>query len=140
MTEWFDWIRAHQSALWWLAAGSVVMFTASLVLVPVVVARIPADYFAHQKRPPSSWAAQHLVIRAIVIIIKNVVGFLLVVAGIVMLVLPGQGVISIVAGITLLDFPGKFGLERWLVSRRPVLRAINWMREQVNQAPLVVAD
>ncbi len=140
MTDWLEWIRAHQAALWWLAAASALMFTASLLLVPVVVARIPADYFAHQRRPPASWASQHLAIRAIVIIAKNTLGVLLIVVGIAMLVLPGQGVVSIVVGITLLDFPGKFRLERWLVSRRPVFRTINWLRQQVNQEPLVVDE
>ena len=47
-----------------------------------------------------------------------------------MLVLPGQGVITILIGLTLLDLPGKRHLELYLVRKRPVLGAINWMRRK----------
>lgn len=140
MTDVFDWIRAHQPTLWWFAAASMLMFVASLILFPVILARIPTDYFAHQGRPPSPWADQHPAIRAIALVVKNAAGFLLLVMGIAMLVLPGPGILSILAGITLLNFPGKFRLERWLVSQRPVLRSINWLRRRTNREPLIVDE
>ena len=72
------------------------------------------------------------------IIGKNLIGYVFVVAGIIMLMLPGQGILTIVIGITLLDFPGKYRLERWVVSRRPVLRSINWVRRRAKRGPLVI--
>jgi hypothetical protein len=140
MNEWLEWIRAHPAALWWLATASVVMFIASLIVAPVVVRRIPYDYFAHKRRPPSTWADHHVVIRAIVLLVKNTAGILLFVMGIVMLVLPGQGIMTLVVGFILLNFPGKFRLERWLVSRRPVLLSINWLRRRANVEPLIVDE
>ena len=74
------------------------------------------------------------------LVAKNAVGILLVVMGIAMLVLPGQGLLSLVLGIMLLNFPGKFRLQRWLVSRRPVLRSINWLRRRANREPLFVDE
>jgi len=67
---------------------------------------------------------------------KNVLGYAFIVAGIIMLVLPGQGMLTILIGITLVNFPGRYRLERWFVSRRPVLRSINWLRRRAGQPPL----
>ncbi len=71
---------------------------------------------------------------------KNALGYLFVLMGIAMLVLPGQGILTIMIGVTLLDFPGKYRLERWLVSRRPVLRSINWLRRCAGREPLATTE
>ena len=96
----------------WLATVSVLLFVASLIVVPIVVSRIPHDYFAHQRRPQSAWANKHFAVRAVRVVAKNTVGILLLFIGIAMLLLPGQGLLSIVMGVILLDFPRKFRLER----------------------------
>ncbi len=140
MSSWLRWISDHQTALGWLIATSILTFVVSLILVPVFVARIPSNYFEHEKRPQVPWATQHPAMRAILLVAKNVGGVLLVILGLVMLVIPGQGIASIVVGITLLDFPGKFRLERWLISHSPVLRSINWLRQRAHKEPLVVPE
>ncbi len=61
----------------------------------------------------------------------------LILLGIVLLVLPGQGVLTILLGIAVAEFPGKYRLERWVLSRRPVLRAVNGLRRGRRRAPLV---
>jgi len=137
MTLILEWIRAHDTALWWLAAASVVMFVGSLIAIPIFVARIPADYFSQRRSPNRTpWQDRHPVVRAALLVAKNVIGCVFIVAGIAMLVLPGQGLLTIVIGILLLDFPGKYALERWLVSRPSVLGSINWLRRRANQPPL----
>jgi hypothetical protein len=136
MSEWLAWLRTHETAMWWLAAASAVMFVASLILVPIILARIPHDYFLRKKRPRSRWADQHLLSRAVGVVFKNLLGLVLLAVGVVMLVLPGQGLLCMVAGVLLLDFPGKFNLERWLASRRPILRSINWIRRRANRPSL----
>jgi UPF0716 family protein affecting phage T7 exclusion len=72
------------------------------------------------------------------VIAKNLLGYIFVVAGILMLMLPGQGFLTILIGITLIDFPGKYALERWIVSHGSVLRSINWIRRQAGRPPLVL--
>jgi hypothetical protein len=74
------------------------------------------------------------------VVAKNLLGYILIVAGILMLVLPGQGTWTIVVGIMLLNFPGKYKLERWIVSRGPVLRSINWVRRRAGRDPLVLEE
>jgi hypothetical protein len=133
-----EWIRAHEAVLWWLGATSVVTFLGTLIAVPLLVARIPSDYFAHRKRRRTPWADQHPVVRGVLLVGKNALGYVFIVAGIAMLVLPGQGILTIAIGIMLLDFPGKYRLERWLIVRRPVLRSINWLRRRAKQPPLVL--
>jgi hypothetical protein len=71
------------------------------------------------------------------LVVKNLLGCLFVVAGLLMLVLPGQGLLSILIGIILLDFPGKYSVERWLISRPPVLHTVNWLRRRAGRPPLV---
>ena len=78
------------------------------------------------------------VARAFLLVGRNVLGCLLIAAGVAMLVLPGQGVLTILVGTMLVDFPGKRRLERWIVERGPVLRAMNWLRERAGREPFAV--
>jgi hypothetical protein len=133
-----QWIRSHETILTWLTAASTVTFVVSLIVVPFFIVRIPSDYFAHGRDHRKLWADQHFVVRGVLVIAKNLLGYILVLAGIFMLVLPGQGVLTILVGIMFLNFRGKYELERWIVSRRSVLRSINWVRRHAGQAPLVL--
>ncbi len=135
-----DWLGEHRTILYWLTGASVVLFVASLIVVPAVVIRIPADYFAHQTRPrrPGAWAGRHPAARAAISVGRNMLAAILILAGLAMLVLPGQGVLAIIAGVLMLDVPGKYRFERWLVSRPGVLRALNWLRRRAGKPPLRV--
>ena len=126
------WLETHELVLWSLGGASVFMFVATLVAVPVVVVRIPADYFTRPERGTRLILKRHPALGLVVLILKNLLGLILLVAGIAMLVLPGQGLLTIVIALTLLNFPGKYHLERWVVSRPPVFRAINWIRRHRN--------
>ncbi|MBP7529138.1 MAG: hypothetical protein KA801_14515 [Syntrophorhabdaceae bacterium] len=132
------WIRGHEAIFAWLTAASIVVFVASLILVPFFIVRIPSDYFARGKGHRKLWADQHPVVRGVLMVAKNLLGCIFIVAGIFMLVLPGQGLLTILIGIMFLNFRGKYELERWIVSRRPVLRSINWIRRHAGRAPLVL--
>lgn len=134
-----DWIFGNPAVMWWMAAGSLAMLVAGLVLVPVIVVRLPRTYFSHrQRRREQMLATRHPVIRFGILVIKNVVGAVLVVAGLVMLVLPGQGVLTILVGLSLLNFPGKYRLERWIISRPAVFQSMNWLRRRYGRKPLVL--
>ena len=130
------WIEEHQAILWVLAVASVVVFVGSLLTMPALAVRIPADYFTHEKRPRSPWADQHPLIRWTLLIVKNVIGALFLLAGIAMLMLPGQGLLTMLIGFLMLDGPGKYRVEKWLVGRRHVLRSINWLRRRRGREPL----
>jgi hypothetical protein len=131
-----DFFHMHETTILWLAASSLVTFIASLIIVPLLVIRIPSDYFSQRKRRRPPWANHHPLLRAVLLVSKNLCGYVFLLAGILMLVLPGQGLLTIFIGVMLLDFPGKYLLERWLVTRRPVLRSINWLRRRAMRPPL----
>ncbi len=124
--------------LWWLALGSALTFIGTLVLVPILVVRIPRDYFVSRKRRRSTWRSMHPVPGLALLVVKNVCGVVVVLAGVAMLVLPGQGMLTIVLGIMLLNFPGKYRLERRVARMRLVARSINWMRARAGHPPLKV--
>ena len=139
MLEWIlGWIDANEALFWSLFAVSVVTFLATLLLAPMLVARLPHDYFAHERRHTMPWGHRHIVVRVTLIAAKNLLGGVLLAMGVIMLVTPGQGLITLIAGLMLLDYPGKYQLERWIVSRASVLRTINWLRARAGRRPLKI--
>jgi hypothetical protein len=131
-----EWLQLNETTVWWLVAISVATFALSLIAIPWLIVQIPSDYFVHNRRHVLPWAHYHPVIRLLLLLLKNSFGLLLVAAGVVMLVLPGQGLFTILIGMTLINFPGKYRLERWLASRPPLLRSINWLRQRAGHRPL----
>jgi hypothetical protein len=134
----FAWIWDHQVLLWTATAASVALFIASMFIMPAIIVRIRADYFAHEKRPASAWVIESSTLRVAVRIGKNVLGALLMIIGVAMWVLPGPGTLTVLMGFLLIDFPHKYRFERWLVSRSVVRRPLNWMRHRAGRVPLVV--
>jgi hypothetical protein len=120
----------------WVFLLSVAVFVGAIAIVPLVVVRIPADYFSHERRGRREYRSLHPVLWWTWSIVRTVSGAALVLAGIAMLVLPGQGILTILAGLSLLEFPGKYRLERWIARRRPVLAAINGLRRRFGRDPL----
>jgi hypothetical protein len=133
-----NWINDHGTLLSWLTGASVVMFVGTLIALPAMVVRIAPDYFEHERRPPSRWAHHHPVVRVLVHIVKNAMGIVFFIAGLAMLVLPGQGLLALLIGFFLLDFPGKYRVEKWLVRRRRVRGAVNWLRKRAGHPPISV--
>jgi hypothetical protein len=133
-----DWIPISTTALWWMGILSVVTFVGTLIALPFLVARIPADYFVRDRHGHAAHHRQHPVLRVIGLVCKNLVGLAFVLAGVAMLVLPGQGILTIVIGLSLMNFPGKHALERRIVQQPSILQAINWMRHKAGQPSLTV--
>jgi hypothetical protein len=133
-----DWLREHATLLWWLGIGSALMFVGTLLLIPILIARLPADYFTKTRRQRPEWGDRHPALWTTAVVLRNVTGALVVLAGLAMLVLPGQGLLAILVGLTLIDFPGKTGLLRALVRRRAAARALNWMRAKAGRPPLEI--
>lgn len=117
----------------------LVTFAISLAIVSFIMVRIPADYF-QKDRPRDLWSDRHPAVRFLGLFAKNVLGVLLVALGILMSIpgVPGQGILTILLGVMLLDFPGKSNLEHKLVSRPPVLKAINKLRHRFDKPSLVL--
>jgi hypothetical protein len=133
-------INSHESLFLYLGLFSVVLFLATLVLIPWLVLRIPVDYFVNDSRTDLRWKNQHPLIRGMLLIGKNILGGVFLLLGMLMLVLPGQGLLTILMGVVLLDFPGKFAFEVWLMQRRPIHRSVNWIRQRGGREPLRFRD
>ena len=115
---------------------SLLVFVVSLLSLPWLVAQIPEDYFAANKRLKVSWAGQNPIVRMAIIICKNLLGIILLLGGFIMLFIPGQGILTMVAGLVLLDYPGKFAVEKKIATNASVLKGLNWLRAKANKPPL----
>jgi len=139
-----DWLLAtvqqyvSTEMLIWLTALSMVFFVGTLIAIPFILVRLPADYF--DIRVPRTWMEDHHpVLRLFGHFVKNVVGAVFVFAGFLMLFLPGQGILTMLIGISMLDFPGKRKIEATLIGQPTVLSVINGMRHKFNKPPLRLA-
>jgi hypothetical protein len=132
-----DWVRDHVGGgvLTGIAIVSVVAFVIGLIVTPLVLVRLPADYFVRRDTAPPRPLT---VGRALALVARNVLGAVLVLLGILMLVLPGQGIVTLLVGLLVLDFRGKRAWERRVVARPGVLRLINRLRERAGRAALEI--
>lgn len=135
----WDWIQEHRELVGWLGLASLLMFLAGVVLVPVLLVRMPEDFFVRERRELRRESA-HPILRLVVFVMRNVLGAALVLAGIAMLVLPGQGILTILVGLGLCEFPGKRSFEIAILRRPPVYRAINWIRRKWNRPPILLPE
>jgi len=124
------------SVLLWLGALSATTFVSTIAALPVLVARIPEDYFVNDHRPRWGWGRRHRGLYILFLAGKNLVGLLFVFAGIAMIFLPGQGVLTTFLGLTFMNFPGKRRLEKAIIRQAPVAKAANWMRARTGRPPL----
>ncbi len=130
-----EFTQALRPYLGWLLAATIFMFLASIVLIPWLLVRIPADYFTRQTRP-----AGYRMMRLMGLVIKNLIGCLLLLLGFVMLFIPGQGLLTLFAGLLLINFPGKRRLELWLIRRSGVRKTIAWLRNKAGREPLQMPE
>ena len=128
------WSR-YEDMFWLMAIVSVVTLVLSIVLVPILIVLLPADFYAERNHRRRLFDDRPL-LRALFLLVKNVLGAVLFVAGTVMFFLPGQGLITMLAGLALLNFPGKRKLEMRFLHLPKVLSSINWLRARAGREPL----
>ncbi len=111
-----------------LALSSVVLFVGTLVAVPWLLVRLPADYFVRPPPPRSlPWK-----------LLRNLVGALLVLVGLALLVLPGQGILTVLLGLSALDLPVKRRLLRRILGQPRVQEAVQKLRRKAHRPPLQI--
>lgn len=125
------------TALLLTAVASFLVIVGSIVIVPLLLVRMPADFLVRDPPMSTDWGHHHPAIRMVLKVTKNLIAYCVIAAGVAMLVLPGQGVLTIIGGLFLADFPGKHPFLRWLITRGPVLHAVNWLRERAHREPLL---
>jgi hypothetical protein len=133
-------LSENSSWLVGMGVASVVMFVGSLVLIPIMVVRMRADYFIHPRSDRAALAGSHPALRWMLLGLKNLMGFVLLVLGLAMLVGPGQGILTILVSLSLLNFPGKRRLEMQLLRVPGLLSAINRLRQRAGRDPVVLPE
>ena len=111
-----------------LSGFSLVTFVMSLVALPVIIAKIPWNYFL--EKTPGFLQRRPLLPRICLLVVKNMAGVLLIAMGFIMLFIPGQGLLTIIVGVALMNFPGKKNLEQLLLKTKKIRRALNWIRNK----------
>jgi len=117
--------------------GYVIVTAATILILAVILARLPATYFQEgaEAQPRRRGGTASMVVR----LARNGLGIVLIVLGILLSLpaVPGQGVLTMLIGLMLVDFPGKRSLERKLVARPRVLETMNRVRAWLGKPPLV---
>ena len=127
-----EFLESHEGILGWTAIASTALFLITLLIVPVIVIRIPYDYFVKHAEPELPKTP----LKVAQLVLRNLFGVIFLIIGIAMLVLPGPGLLTILLGISLLDFPAKRKAQARIVHLRSVSRTINWIRRRAHQPPL----
>jgi hypothetical protein len=117
-------------------AASLVMLVGTSLLVPIVVARLPDDFFLSNRPQQRTASRRHWAVHLLLVVLRNLIGLPMVVAGVIMLVTPGQGVLSILVGLMLADFPGKHALLIRIVRVRRIRQMLNWIRRKAGKSLL----
>ena len=126
----------HQDTIILMTGISIGAFVVSIIVLPLVLIRLPADYFVRPPHVPTS----HPVIRMILKILKNALGVLLLILGFIMLFIPGQGILTMLFGIGLLDFPRKKELQFKIARSPKVHRSLDWLRRKANKPVFDLPD
>lgn len=135
-----QWLTEHEALIGQIGNASLLMLVVTIVAMPIIVMKLPEDYFVSDERKPASKSRQHPFFWWIASLLKNIVGLVLIAAGIVMLVLPGQGTVTVLIGLAISNFPGKYKLERRIASQPAVGKTLNKIREWTNTPPLQMPD
>lgn len=136
LLEQWRWVRHHDELFVWIGSLSLLTLLVSFVAVPMVIRRMPHDYFLETSEGAEALRERHPALRLVFLVLKNALGLLLVLGGLLMLVTPGQGLLTLAIGLLLMNFPGKRRLEIRLVRWKPLRRAVDWIRRRAGRRPL----
>ena len=139
MTELLTWpvefVERNPALVWTLVGVSAASVLLVILLLPGMVARLPADYFAASRCRSKGATTAFGWTKSVG---RNLLGVFFVLAGVAMLFLPGQGVLTMLIGLFLVDFPGKRTAERAVVRREGVRKVLDRMRARRGQPPLEI--
>lgn len=140
ITDIWSWAKERETLLAWIGSLSLLTLVVSAIVAPMIIRRMPHDYFLENGENTEAIRKEHPVLRLLFLILKNLVGGILFLGGIIMLLTPGQGVLTLLIGLMMMNFPGKRRFEIWLIRLGPLNRAINWIREKGGKKPLELPD
>ena len=120
----------YERLLLWAGGGSLILFFLTLAAVPLVLERLPENFFILPSRIWKNRNLYHPVLFILWFLGKNLLGVLFLLMGLLMLFTPGQGLLTLFLGLLLISFPGKKHLVCWLLGREKIRSALNWFRHR----------
>lgn len=133
-----DFINSKPEIVFIVTIVSILSFLSSIIIIPIIIIKMPKDYFVISHNDYVQNRVKHPVLRFLAHLLKNFMGVIFIIFGFVMLFIPGQGILTTLLGITLLDFPYKRNLEKKIVSKPTVLKMINRIRSKAKKEPLLL--
>ena len=76
-----EWFYNNETLSWWLLVISLISCVATLIAVPIILARIPHDYFLFQNRHQIPWRNRNRFWRLPLLLTKNLSGMIFIVLG-----------------------------------------------------------
>ena len=129
-----SWLATHTVLVSVVGGVSVLLSLVGLALVPLVMARLPADYFLRLTLPPSPLRRRPHPAR---VVGRNLLGMMLVVLGVLLVPLPGPGALVVLLGLAMADFPGKRPFMAWVLRRRAIWGSIKWLRRRAGRPEML---
>lgn len=133
-------METHDELIIWVSTISFITFLGTLISLPLIIVRLPSDYFIADKNLARRFCQDKPVLRIIMIVLKNVFGIIFLILGFFMLFIPGQGVITMLIGYSMLDFVNMRGPVYKIVRRPAVYNFINKVRERANKESIQLKD
>ena len=81
MSEIQDWLSENQQLIEQIGSLSLVVLVVTIIALPLVVKQLPVDYFISEKREPARSLRKHPVVWAVLSLLKNMIGLVLILAG-----------------------------------------------------------
>ena len=121
-------ILNYQGILIYVSLLSIFLFIISIIVTPIIICKIPHNYFIKEKKRISIFKK----------IIKNIFGIFFLIIGFVFLFTPGQGILTILIGIIFLDFPNKKNLQMKFIKKYKIIKPLNYIRRKFNKKEFIL--
>ena len=128
-----DWLGGEGRMFWWLAAAGFSLSIIGCIVLPIVIARLPEDYFVSRHRAPLEHLRDRPILRYTLVILKNLAGWFCLVLSAAMFFGPGPGILAFVLAVSLMDFPGKHRMRRRLARNRILHRILDAIRRRAGK-------
>ncbi len=129
-------MKDYESVFIILGISSIVLFLVSAIVIPLVIAVLPRDYFTRPIKPLRELNPFRIFLR----ILKNLIGGIFLLSGFLLLFIPGQGILTILLGLSLVDFPGKQHIQIRILKTNRVQKLVQWCRKKSGREPLLIPD
>ena len=133
LKDMLQFMETHEELIIWVSTISFLTFIGTLISIPLIIIKLPSDYFIKDKNLAHRFCEDRPLLRIILVGLKNIFGLIFLIMGFLMLFIPGQGMITMLIGFSMLDFINMRGPVYKVVKRPSVYKFINRIRENAGK-------